>query len=208
MITEMKKRKYTLRRRAEQQEATRRRIVEATVALHEELGPKDTTISAIAEKAGVQRLTVYRHFPDDLALFEACTSHWLVQNPPPSPREWEAESDPVRRTRLALTRLYQYYRRTERMWTGAYRDLDDVPALQPPMRGFEEYLEGIRDDLLAVRVPAPGDSRRLRAVLGHGIRFSTWRSLRAEGLPDAEMAQVVTGWVGQTPTVAAAPPPS
>ena len=208
MITEMKKRKYTLRRRAQQQEATRARIVEATVALHESVGPKDTTISAIAEKAGVQRLTVYRHFPDEVALFEACTSHWLAEHPPPTPGEWEGEEGPARRTHLAISRLYEYFRRTERMWTSAYRDLDDVPAMQPPMRGFEDYLEGIRDDLLAAWSPPREQRRLLRAVLGHAVRFSTWQTLSAEGLGDAEMADVVTSWVGPAVTVAGAPPSS
>ncbi len=73
----MTKRSYNLGQRASSQEETPRRIVDATVALHEEIGPRATTISAIAEKASVQRLTVYRHFPDETELFKACTSHWF-----------------------------------------------------------------------------------------------------------------------------------
>ena len=77
--------------------------------LHEELGPRATTISAIAEEAGVQRLTVYRHFPDETAVFQACTAHWLGLNPPPDPSGWAAIEDPLERLKAALTAFYRYY---------------------------------------------------------------------------------------------------
>jgi AcrR family transcriptional regulator len=110
----MSKRRYTLKQRAESQDETRRRIVEATAHLHEEVGPRDTTISAIAQEAGVQRLTVYRHFPDEMELFKACTSHWLGLNPPPDPATW-GRLEGLVRVQQALIELYRYYRRTERM---------------------------------------------------------------------------------------------
>lgn len=194
MITEMKKRSYTKRKRADQQAATRQRIVEATVALHEELGPRETTISAVAERAGVQRLTVYRHFPDDFTLFEACTSHWLEQHPPPDAGGWQGRS-PEDATRTALQTLYRYYRRTAPMWTVAYRDLELVPALEGPMGQFEDYLEGIRDGLLAQWRAEGAARRRIRAALGHLLRFECWRSLKAQGLRDPEMARSGATWV-------------
>src|SRR3954469_22389923 len=89
------KRPYRMRRRAELEEQTRRRITESTIALHEELGPARTSISAIAERAGVRRSTVYRHFPDENALFAACSTHWRAANPPPNPRAWAATEDPA-----------------------------------------------------------------------------------------------------------------
>src|ERR1051326_6037138 len=100
------KRTYRMRRRAELEELTRRRITETTVALHEEVGPARTSISAIAERAGVRRSTVYRHFPDEEALFAACSSHWRAANPPPDPSAWAAIEDPAERTRTALAELY------------------------------------------------------------------------------------------------------
>lgn len=195
MITEMNKRTYTLRARAKRQEETRSRIAAAAAALHEELGPRDASISAIAERAGVQRLTVYRHFPDLASLFEACSTHWLGENPPPDPRTWQSVPDAAERTRLALGALYRYYRRTERLWTYVYRDLEELPDLQGPMGKFEAYLDSIRDDLLATWAPPRELRRRLRIVLGHGVSFSTWRSLRGEGMRDGEMAALVCGWV-------------
>ena len=92
------KRPYRMKRRAELEEQTRRRITESAVALHEELGPASTSISAIAARAGVRRSTVYRHFPDDEALFEACSSHWRAGNPPPDPRTWSSIEDRAERT--------------------------------------------------------------------------------------------------------------
>src|SRR5262245_61225968 len=108
-------RRYKQSQRALSQEETRARIVEATVALHEDPGPRATTISAIAEKAGVQRLTVYRHFPDEASLFKACSSHWEAQNPPPDPTLWAEIADAHERARTALVALYRYYRRTRGM---------------------------------------------------------------------------------------------
>src|ERR671915_1215643 len=99
-------RKYEMKRRARRQEETRRRIIEATVELHQTVGMARTTISAIAEKAGVQRLTVYRHFPDERALFHACTGHWRAANPPPEPGPWSQIADPHERLGMALAEVY------------------------------------------------------------------------------------------------------
>src|SRR3954468_2933551 len=109
------KRKYELKKRAERQAETRRRIVEATVQLHQEVGPAKTTISEVAERAGVQRLTVYNHFPDERALLGACSAHWVEHNPPPDPTEWVAIDDPDERMRTALSELYGFYEATEDM---------------------------------------------------------------------------------------------
>src|SRR6476469_3748045 len=99
------KRKYELKARAEAQEETRRRITEATVGLHLEVGPAQTTISEIAKRAGVQRLTVYNNFPDEASLLGACSAHYTAQHPPPDPATWMAIPDPGDRTRSALVAL-------------------------------------------------------------------------------------------------------
>src|ERR671923_2992709 len=103
------KRPYRMKRRAELEEQTRRRITESAVALHEELGPAQTSISAIAERAGVRRSTVYRHFPDEDALFAACSSHWRALNPPPDLAAWASIEDPDLRTLTAFRELYAFY---------------------------------------------------------------------------------------------------
>lgn len=188
------KRNYTLRKRAATQEETRTRIVEATMALHEELGPRATTISAIAERAGVQRLTVYRHFPDDTAVFQACTSHWLSLNPPPDPAQWLKIEDGAQRVRAALSRLYAYYRRTARMWEVSFRDVADVPALQQPMQGVRDYLRALGDGLLdgmGEGAPAPAQEATVR----HALAYATWASLAEQGLEDSAMVDLVLCWI-------------
>src|ERR1700754_994299 len=110
------KRPYRKTRRAELEEQTRLRITESAVALHEQLGPARTSISAVAERAGVRRSTVYRHFPDEESLFAACSSHWRASNPPPDPGAWAAIDDPTRRTEVALRELYAFYARTRAMY--------------------------------------------------------------------------------------------
>lgn len=191
----MTKRRYQLKRRAEKQEQTRARIVEAAMALHEEVGPRATTVSAVAERAGVQRLTVYRHFADETALFTACSSHYLALHPPPDPAAWAGEREPLARCRAALVAFYAYYRRTERMWAQATRDEPDVPAIQPVMGELAAFLDTVRDGLLAGWRLSPARRRRVKATLGHALRFSTWQSLAAEGLEDAAMARLVLRWV-------------
>lgn len=189
------KRPYTMRKRARSQERTRRRIVEAAMELHEEIGPRATTISAIARCAGVQRLTVYRHFPDERAVFEACTSHWLVLNPPPDPESWAEINDGLARTHAGLLAFYHYYRATERMWTAAFRDEAEVPALQGAMAEFRDFLHDVGDDLLS-RLDGGGKGNAgLAATLHHALAFPTWASLAAQGLSDEQMAETVLRWI-------------
>ena len=191
----MEKRRYTLKDRAAQQDRTRARILAATVALHQELGPRNTTIKAIAERAGVQRLTVYRHFHDDAELFAACTKEWLAHNPPPDPAIWRDVGAWPARLRAALLALYGYYRRTAAMWAVSYRDVADVPALQLPMASFEAYLDHLRDELLAA---APEHAARVpvRATISHCLRFSTWQSLAMDSAFDeAQIADLAVAWV-------------
>jgi AcrR family transcriptional regulator len=185
-------RTYELKQRAEGLAETRSRIVEATVELHESLGPGRTTVSAIAERAGVQRLTVYRHFPDERTLFEACSSHWAARNPAPDPTAWAIVRDPEERLRVALTEIYRFYNRTEGVVGNLLRDLPDSLVLQEVAEPFLSYWQSVRDVLdrgWAVR----GRKRlELRAVIGHAIEFETWRSLvRREGLADAAAVEAM-----------------
>ena len=191
----MKKRKYNKTIRAEKQEETREKIIEATVALHEELGPADTSIKAIAEKAGVQRLTVYRHFPDEISLFQACTSHWFGVHPPPNMADWAGFEKPGERSHTALLAFYRYYRCTEKMWRMAYRDLEKIEALHGPMCQFEAYLDQVRDDLLSSWNSKQNNKILLAITLRHCLRFSTWTSLKKESLSDKKIADLVTGWI-------------
>jgi AcrR family transcriptional regulator len=185
-------RKYELKQRAESLSATRARIVSATVELHDSLGPAQTTISAIAERAGVQRLTVYRHFPDERSLFEACSSHWAAENPAPDPSTWTALDDPEERLRSALGEIYAFFRRTQGMTGNLLRDLPASPVLQEVAEPYLAYWQGVRD-VLVNGCKARGRKRRLlNAVIGHALEFDTWRSLtQREGLSDAEAAAVM-----------------
>ena len=197
MFIQMKKRKYQQKRRADKAEETRNKIVEAAVKLHEELGPAHTSIKAIAEQAGVQRLTVYRHFPDEASLFRACTSHWLELHPPPAFSDWAEYDNPVDLTSRAIGDFYRYYRNTERMWTVAYRDVEEVDALHEPMAAVEAYVDQIRDELLSAWKVKTEDKKNLSMTLRHCLRFSTWRSLKIEKLSDKKMVELVMNWLAR-----------
>jgi len=185
-------RKYELKQRAESLSATRARIVLATVELHDSIGPAQTTISAIAERAGVQRLTVYRHFPDERSLFEACSSHWSAQNPAPDPATWAALDDPEERLRSALGEIYAFFRRTQGMTGNLLRDLPASPVLQEVAEPYLAYWQGVRDGLTNGWNARGRKRKLLRAAIGHAIEFDTWRSLtKREGLDDVEAADAM-----------------
>lgn len=186
------KRRYRMKKRAEAEEETRRRITQSTVELHEALGPSRTSVSAIAEHAGVRRSTVYRHFPDELALFTACTSHWMGINPPPDPSAWSAIPDPEQRLSTALNGLYPYYRRTRQMMTNIHRDEEVMPMVKQMMGGYRGYLEAARDILLDGRTIPPPRRDTVKAAIGHALSFPVWRSLALEqGLPDEECSELM-----------------
>ncbi|MDQ4126977.1 MAG: TetR/AcrR family transcriptional regulator [Actinomycetota bacterium] len=189
-------RKYELKRRAEKQEETRRRILEATLGLHESVGPARTTVSAVAQRAGVQRLTVYRHFPDEWALLAACSGHWIAANPAPDFGPWRKFRDPEERLREALGKLYAFYGRTEPMMANLVRDAPKMPALAELLAPYGEYLAAVRD-VLAAGWGARGKRRGLLlAGIGHTLDFATWRSLvRGQGLDDGRAVELMVSLV-------------
>jgi AcrR family transcriptional regulator len=194
-----RKRKYELKARAEAQEATRRRITEATVALHQEVGPARTTISEVAKRAGVQRLTVYNNFPDETSLLGACSAHYVADHPPPDSSSWASVADPARRTRAALAAVYAYYRETEPMTGNVMRDAQVMPALAAIVEAaYLPYVLGVRDDLAAAWERSRGGEpqARLRAVLGLALRFETWSALaHDEGMSDEDAADLMVDLV-------------
>ena len=184
-------RSYRLKKRAERQEETRGRIVEAAVALHSTVGPGRTTVSAIAEKAGVERHTYYRHFPVERDLFSACTGLYMERNPLPDPAAWRTVADPLRRLRRGLTEMYSYYERNEAMLTLAVRDAEVHPLTREM---FELYVAG---ELSAVGGALakllPGARRRTaQAMLQLALDFNTWRLLvRRSGLSTRQAAELM-----------------
>jgi AcrR family transcriptional regulator len=175
-------RKYELRKRAERLVETRRRIVEAAVALHTTEGPAKTSIAAVAERAGVQRHTVYAHFPDLRSLFDACSNHWDAENPFPDPARWFAIEDPTRRLRAALDDVYAWYDRVEPELALFLRDASLVPENGEIMERQATELAALADQL----AHGFGKPRAARAAIGHALEFETWRSLvRRQGLSRA-----------------------
>jgi len=176
----VEKRPYRMTRRAELEEQTRRRITESAVALHEEVGPAQTSITAIAERAGVRRSTVYRHFPDEEALFDACSSHFRSLNPPPDLHAWSEIPDPHDRTETALRELYAFYGATHSMYESLFRDETLVPAVHRRLRDFHGYLRAAQDALMSRRKLRGRGANRARAAIGHALAFTTWQSLIQE----------------------------
>jgi AcrR family transcriptional regulator len=181
----VQKRRYEKKRRAELEAETRRRITETAVALHGTLGPARTSISAIAERAGVRRSTVYRHFPDEAALFDACSSHWEAANPVPDMTAWQSIGDPDRRLRTALDELYAYYRRTEPMMDNLHRDELTMPLIAERFAGYHGYVAAARDLMMPGRSVRGRRRDAARAAAGHALAYTTWKSLtREQGLTE------------------------
>lgn len=177
------RRSYRKRRRAESEAETRRRITEAAVRLHGSIGPARTTIKGIADEAGVQRATVYRHFPDLESLFLACSTHWASINPLPDPSAWRLIADPDMRLRRALTELYGWYAWAEPMLTNVLRDAPLVPASHRAGQAFQLQFDELHGALMDGHRIRGRRRSRLSAVIGHALDFGTWRSLtRDHGL--------------------------
>jgi AcrR family transcriptional regulator len=198
----MKRGKYELKKRAERQEETRLRIAKATLELHETIGPSLTTRSAIAERAGVGRPTVYAHFPDDLSLGLACSTLNLTENPLPDPRPWKEIADPERRLRTALGELYGYFRRREGLWANIQRDQDfpqrkDHPDVRKIMRPIVDHWASMH------RVLAEGwETRESQApslvlgAIGVTLDFQSWRTMvRKQRMTDEQAVELMVGMV-------------
>jgi AcrR family transcriptional regulator len=187
------KRKYELKARAEKQRLTRERIVEATMELHREVGPAQTTISEIARRAGVQRLTVYNHFPEDIDLFAACQGHWMGLHPLPDLSAALSLPDPAERVRACLRAFYGWYHETAPMAENVQRDRGAVPPLDALMtQTADTGLSQISDALCAGFRLRGGRADRQRALIRLALDFWTWRRLHREGLDDHAAADVMT----------------
>jgi AcrR family transcriptional regulator len=187
MSSESQSRPYRKRRRADQEAATRQRITEATVNLHGTVGPARTTIKDVAAEAGVQRATVYRHFPDLESLFTACSAHWAALNPPPDPAEWEGKP-----LDAALTELYGWYEWGEPMLVNVRRDLPLVPAMAAPRAVFDSRFAALHAALMSGRPKR----KRVAAAVGHALQFETWQSLRrGGGLSNREAVELMVALV-------------
>jgi AcrR family transcriptional regulator len=182
------KRKYELKQRAERQEATRLRIVEAAVALHEAVGGAGATITAIAERAGVGRPTVYRHFPDERALYAACTQHYFAANPPPDPTVWTDVPDPHERLETALREVYTFFQRNEGILTRADQDVHSDPVLAEVLAPYAAYWTTIGDILLCGWDASHEPDPMRKAAIGLALAFSTWRVLTREQGLDTDRA--------------------
>jgi len=195
-MSETKRGKYELKRRAERQEETRRRIVEATVELHSTIGVMQTTISEIAERAGVQRRTVYNHFPDERALFSACMGHHWAANPWPDPAPWEEIADPEARLRRALGEVYAYYGRHERLLANFAADAHVKPTVREVAEPYYRHWERMRDVLAAAWEGRDGQRRVLNAALDLALDFQSWRTMaRRQDLTDEQAVELMTTMV-------------
>jgi AcrR family transcriptional regulator len=189
------KRKYELKKRAEQMGATRRRITEAAIDLHGTVGPSRTTLSAVAERAGVERRTLYRHFPTEAALFEACSAHYFTANPWPGLDRWRAIRDPHERLEQALDELYAYYERTAPMFSNVLRDAEVVDFAREAIAPLDDYLDEAAELLVTGRGARGRRRELLKGAARHALAFSTWRSLSSNGIERPDAVKLSAGMV-------------
>jgi AcrR family transcriptional regulator len=179
------KRKYELKKRGEEMAETHRRITEAAIELHGTVGPARTTLSAVAKRAGVERRTLYRHFPSEAELFEACSTHYFTANPFPDLERWRT----IERAQ-ALEELYAYYERTAAVLGNALRDAELVEYARDAVAPLDAFLDEATGILIAGR-----EGRLVEAAVRHGVAFSTWRSLTANGVSRSDAVRLVSALV-------------
>jgi AcrR family transcriptional regulator len=189
-------RKYEMKRRAERVQETRRRITEAAVELHQTVGPARTTVSAVAEKAGVQRHTYYAHFPELKDLYQACMGHYSERNPVPEPSSWTGIADAEERLRVALSEVYAYYSGNEAMVSNVLRDTALDPIVKEIMVPFDQYWETVRD-FIADAFEASGERHEeLLGAVALAQDFQTWRTLvRQQELSQDRAVELMVGMV-------------
>lgn len=201
-VTDRSTRPYRQKKRARQQEETRLRIVETLVEMHRTVGPAGTTVTELAERAGVGRMTVYNHFPTEADLIDACSAHWIAQHPTPDPQLWAAIEEPEERLQAAITAIYRYYRDNQDMLGKVLRDEPLVPALAETMGErwwpfMEAVIAGLRDSRLR-----GARRKQATAILRLALGFGTWRTLTGSGLGDDQAAELATRLVrGADPSV-------
>ena len=183
-------------RRERRRTEMREQIVKAAIELHQSLGPARTTIADIARLARVQRLTIYRYFPDERSLRTACSTTFRLQNPPPDPEAWREIADPEDRLRRALGDLLPYFRRTQAMFSRVLRDAEINPLVKEALQARLEHAARVRE----VLEPGWGTRGRrqvwLRAAVGHATDFRAWESLAdGQGLSDEGVTEVLVGMV-------------
>ena len=189
------RRKYELKQRAEDVAETHRRITEAAIELHGTIGPSRTTMSAVAKRAGVERRTLYRHFPNEADLFAACSTHYFAANPWPDLDALRTIDDPRQRLERALDELYAYYERTEPMLRSVLRDADVIEFARDAVAPLRTYLDDAAEALAAGR---PGRGRRrqlLRGALRHAVAFSSWHSMAAGGIARPDAVRLMSAFV-------------
>lgn len=194
-VPEQTKRRYRMGRRQTAVEQTRERIVAAAFDLHATIGPSRTTIRAIADRAGLQRHTVYAHFPDLESLYEACTAHGIRSTGMPEPDRWRTTGEPTDRLRHGLAEMIDWYRANERMLGNVLFDID--PSAPPPTApdAFDLRMASLQAALMQGWPVEPDRVATLEAVIGHALAFTTWRSLGAGGLTDDQIVEVLVGLV-------------
>lgn len=185
------RRPYRLKKRAERLEETRLKITEALVELHRTVGPAHTTVTEVAEKAGVGRMTVYNHFANDAEMIGACSAHWAAHNPAPDPADWATVPDTTQRALTALHELYRFYRRNQDMLGNVLRDESLVPALADVMaQAWWPQIDAMVDVLAQGRNLRGARRTRVRAAIRLALDFSTWKTLAEAGLGDFEAADI------------------
>jgi AcrR family transcriptional regulator len=195
-MSKASQRPYRKERRARQEQETRLRITEAAVHLHRTLGPANTGVTEVAKRAGVSRMTVYSHFPTEVDLFTACSTHWAMKNPFPDPAGWAAVCDPSERLEMGLRELYEWYGLKEDMLGKVLRDTPIVPSLAAVMDGFwGPYMRGLVEVLARDWVMEGADLEELSAVLRVAVDFGTWTILTKAGLDHIHAARLAAGMV-------------
>jgi AcrR family transcriptional regulator len=188
------KRAYVLKQRGEQQAETRRRIIEATVGLHQEVGPAATQVAEIARRAGVQRATVYNHFPDDSSLLAACSAHWRSVHPMPDAQQLSTTTDEHQRLRLGLRELYEWFRETRSMTGNVLRDAQTMPALGHLLStGLMRKLDLFAAALAEPLQTAGADDDRVCLAARAAVDFNFWLVL--EPLGDDSAAELGAGLI-------------
>ena len=171
----MTPRKYTMDKRRAAVEATRRRILEATLALHAEKGIFGTSWQDIARRADVSVGTVYKHFPSLEELVPACGELMYAITRPPSlddaPEIFAGASSLEERLERLVFELFDFYER------GApYIETDFQERRLPAVAEWEAYMRDTIAGLVREALDPAGPDERAVQAMSALLDFSTYKS--------------------------------
>lgn len=189
----VRRRGYRLGKRAQSASATRQRIVEATLTLHDEQGITGTSVRDVAGRAGVAPATVLHHFPRMDDLIQACGELTFAMAPMPTEAIFDAGADRASRVRRLTLELFSWW---ERLGVSGWNHLQVDRTALPRVDEWLREVAEMHRRLVATAIGRAAHSHIevVTAMTTQGV----WSSMRASGIETRKAAAQVARLINRS----------